>query len=493
MLIDESMKTVYRPYPEVPTQFTTIIRDIDITQEDSGLYPRRTWYKGQLNHTPYTTIRNKSRIVADILCERLVQIQYIADTIEAISLLTTHFNTMICRMCACHFGREMLLRKRDLEVNMHNAVEYAFRYQRYQDGQDIECYMTRREVDEFLEVIEREALPIIQEILDSGILEIPAEPVDPIEPFPNTLYISKKLGTMVYDAERKKWIQLQYQFYDKGILEPSKIKRHMVATAKVIHDTIIAEKNKPHDDQNTVEISVTSDKPGTISFNAGKFIRLPDVKIQGLLISPSYDPTTRKISLPNTNPANSIDINLGKDIFIDPTAPNRYNSATNSIEIYLNDGTNTKPSTKVTIPMDDLIEVYTGTTTKSLRLVVSDDKSLVADLILSKSAKNRIVFNDDGIMVNLSDIATKEEVQEFIAKYNNNLDLSSIKSRLDKLEGTDEDVGSIDNLLKRAFAELIDPIETKLSSKEEVRRQQYEYIINEAKKYTDSLILWGTF
>ena len=63
-----------------------------------------------------------------------------------------------------------------------------------------------------------------------------------------------------------------------------------------------------------------------------------DVALKGVVVNPTYEPTTRTITLPYADGTESLVINLGKDIFIDPTAENKYNTETGKIEIFLNDG-----------------------------------------------------------------------------------------------------------------------------------------------------------
>lgn len=66
-----------------------------------------------------------------------------------------------------------------------------------------------------------------------------------------------------------------------------------------------------------------------------------DVAIKGVVVDPTYDASTRTITLPYADGTESLVINLGKDIFIDPTADNKYNTETGNIEVYLNDGSMT--------------------------------------------------------------------------------------------------------------------------------------------------------
>lgn len=62
-----------------------------------------------------------------------------------------------------------------------------------------------------------------------------------------------------------------------------------------------------------------------------------DVAVKGVIVNPTYDNTTRTITLPYADGTDSLVISLGKDIFVDPNADNKYNEATGNIELFLND------------------------------------------------------------------------------------------------------------------------------------------------------------
>lgn len=63
-----------------------------------------------------------------------------------------------------------------------------------------------------------------------------------------------------------------------------------------------------------------------------------DVVVKGVVVNPTYDASTRTITLPYADGTDSLVISLGKDIFVDPNADNKYNTETGNIELFLNDG-----------------------------------------------------------------------------------------------------------------------------------------------------------
>ena len=74
-----------------------------------------------------------------------------------------------------------------------------------------------------------------------------------------------------------------------------------------------------------------------------------DVAVKGVVVNPTYEASTRTITLPYADGTESLVINLGRDIFIDPEAANQYNAETGNIELYLNDGNINYNEVEVTV------------------------------------------------------------------------------------------------------------------------------------------------
>ena len=125
-----------------------------------------------------------------------------------------------------------------------------------------------------------------------------------------------------------------------------------------------------------------------------------DVAIKGVVVNPTYDASTRTITLPFADGTKSLEINLGKDIFLDPSAQNKYNPATGNIELYLNDGNGGSP-TMISIPASDLVDIYTGGTHTdgSTTVTIDSNNEITASVNVSADADNRLSKKADGLYV----------------------------------------------------------------------------------------------
>ena len=125
-----------------------------------------------------------------------------------------------------------------------------------------------------------------------------------------------------------------------------------------------------------------------------------DVAIKGVVVNPTYDASTRTITLPFADGTQSLEINLGKDIFLDPSAQNKYNPATGNIELYLNDG-NGGSATMISIPASDLVDIYTGGTHAdgSTTVTIDSNNEITATVNVSADADNRLSKKADGLYV----------------------------------------------------------------------------------------------
>lgn len=119
----------------------------------------------------------------------------------------------------------------------------------------------------------------------------------------------------------------------------------------------------------------------------------------GVVNNPTYDSTTRKITLPVYGGKNLV-IELGRDAFVDSGA---YNTTTKCLELVLTSGD------KVTIPVESLIDVYTGLATPSVTVTVSADNKISANVKLSATANNALTIEEDGLYVGLPDAYTKAQ------------------------------------------------------------------------------------
>ena len=99
-----------------------------------------------------------------------------------------------------------------------------------------------------------------------------------------------------------------------------------------------------------------------------------------------------------------LEVNIGKDIFIDPSKENKYNSETKKIELFLNDGT------KIEVPAADLIDIYTGENTNGAHVTVSGDNKISVDVVVDPVEGNKLQLTAAGLKVDLSEYNTATEV-----------------------------------------------------------------------------------
>lgn len=107
-----------------------------------------------------------------------------------------------------------------------------------------------------------------------------------------------------------------------------------------------------------------------------------DVVVPGVFKSVSWNATTRVLTFTDTSGVSTGTdhvIDIGKDVFIDPDANNRYENG--NIYLYLNDGNGSTP-TEIVIPVTGLITDYFGDDTSSVQVNIDNSTHKVtADVI----------------------------------------------------------------------------------------------------------------
>lgn len=127
------------------------------------------------------------------------------------------------------------------------------------------------------------------------------------------------------------------------------------------------------------------------------------VTVPGVVTKPEWDETLRKLTFPVTGDT-AVEINLGKDIFLDPTAENGFNKDTGCIEMYLNDGSDETEPTLVSIPASALVDIYTGAATDGATTTVSEDNVISVTINVDPDENNALVLTADGLKVDLSEL-----------------------------------------------------------------------------------------
>ena len=125
--------------------------------------------------------------------------------------------------------------------------------------------------------------------------------------------------------------------------------------------------------------------------------------VPGVVTTPTWDATARKLTLPVAG-GTSVEVNIGKDIFIDSEADNKYNPETGNIELHLNDGTTLE------IPASALVDVYTGENSTSAKTTVSDGNVIKVEVVVDPVDGNALVLTEAGLKVDLSAYAKTADV-----------------------------------------------------------------------------------
>lgn len=309
----------------------------------------------------------------------------------------------------------------------------------------------------------------------------------PPKPATGVLYILPTREAKVWTGSI--WETVALPYVTAGVLSEDNTSEQ-IPTAKVVYDSITQAITNSVGDGDIVN-NITSTKAGTITVTKGE--STSDVKINGVIVNPSYDADTRTIILPYADGTEALVITLGKDMFIDATKDNKYNKDTKCIELYLNDGTETSDSTCISIPAASLIDVYTGGSTQSIKVDVSDDNVISANVIISQEENNVVSIKEDGLFVDVSNLATKTELDNAVG---NASDLatrvSDVETEITTLKGNSEIVGSVDNKIATAKAAIQTEIEDLQSSINDINNTETG-LLAQAKEYTDKSLEWVSF
>ena len=240
----------------------------------------------------------------------------------------------------------------------------------------------------------------------------------PATPAQGVLYVLPTGEAKVFNGTDTVTVAKPYVDSSAGVLTAANTD-DQVATAKAVYDTIVDAVSSATEDivkGGALVNNIISTKAGTVTVTKGEYLQLDagnatftagtnyfvksgdayvvdttvdssnfaakvasglyvsadetDIVLKGVVVNPTYDNTTRTITLPYADGTDSLVIRLGKDIFLDPSAQNKYNPATGNIELYLNDGNGGSP-TMISIPASDLVDIYTGETSADGSTTVS--------------------------------------------------------------------------------------------------------------------------
>lgn len=194
-----------------------------------------------------------------------------------------------------------------------------------------------------------------------------------------------------------------------------------VVSAKAVYDAIMAAVEDVTGASNTVSAVEVGTEAGTFKVTKGDGTS-ETVSLTGVVTTPTWDATARKLTIPVVG-GDTVEVNIGKDIYIDTTAANGFNKETGNIDIYLNDGSEDKEATLISIPASSLIDVYTGTTSNGTNVTVGDDNVIKVDLVIDPVEGNALVLTESGLKVDLSAYAKSSEVQSVQTTLQNQIQL----------------------------------------------------------------------
>jgi hypothetical protein len=216
-----------------------------------------------------------------------------------------------------------------------------------------------------------------------------------------------------------------------------------LATAKSIYDFVTGAIADLAASEGVISnVTASSTKSGVIEVTKGSNSPT-EVTLSGVVANPTYDATTRTITLPVTG-GDTLTIALGKDVFLDSTKANQYNATTKNIELYLNDGS------KIEIPASGLIDVYTGGTTNTATVSVSDSNVITAAVKISSKTGNAITTDSsNGLYLSLSAYETVANVESKVSAVQSNLDTTDANvtantNAISTLNGSSTTAGSVD-------------------------------------------------
>ena len=221
------------------------------------------------------------------------------------------------------------------------------------------------------------------------------------------------------------------------------------------------------------------------------------ITVPGVVTTPTWDATARKLTLPVAG-GTAVEINIGKDIFLDTEADNKYNAETGNIELHLNDGTT------IEVPASALVDTHTGAATKGATVSVSDANVITVDLIVDPDTKNALVLGENGLMVDLSAYAKTTEVEAHVSNLQGQID--TVKTTADKaatdigvLNGDASTEGSVKKQVADAKAALQAEIEANdadilaLQNKDTAHEASIQANTDDIAALAAATTTWGTF
>lgn len=248
----------------------------------------------------------------------------------------------------------------------------------------------------------------------------------PAAPVSGKIYYVTETGTL------QAWVNSAWQVLSRPevtTIDATSDDNHL-PTAKSVYDFVtgaIADVEASPDTVKSVAAKAGTDATITVTKKDGS---TSDVTLGGVVTTPTWDATLRKLTLPVSG-KESVEVNIGKDMFLDPAANNHYDVEKRQIVLYLNDGDkgSSKAPTELHIPVGDLVDEYTGNETASVNVTVGADNKISAAVKLAVNDKNALSIVDDaegvkgGLFLDLS-------------AYAKNADITGLQGQIDGIKTT---------------------------------------------------------
>lgn len=197
-----------------------------------------------------------------------------------------------------------------------------------------------------------------------------------------------------------------------------------LATAKAVFDYVASVVGG---DGVVADVSASTSKAATIVETDGQGTST-DVEIPGVVTKPTWDSTTRVLSIPYTaigsTAAGTVEVNIGKDMVV---TDGEYHAATEEIWMWISTHPKSEypddPSIK--IPVASLIDELEVTDTDTVDLTyTAATNTLSADVKVSAKAGNSLTIehgeNEKGLYISLAAYALQADLQTVAAQVSDN-------------------------------------------------------------------------
>lgn len=184
-----------------------------------------------------------------------------------------------------------------------------------------------------------------------------------------------------------------------------------VPTSKAVYD-FVTEIASTITGSDKVVTSLESTTPGKITYKTADE-KTHDLTLTGVNTGVQYEAATRKFTF-HTAGADDLVVELGKDIFVDPTGDNTYHADTKEIWLTLNNGTEGTAATVIKIPAAGLVNILTGETSSSVKVTVDNASGKIkAEAAVKADAEgftNALKLDEGGLYVDLSAYTTTTDL-----------------------------------------------------------------------------------